>query len=537
MSEQIAMQPDKFEIFKKMVEESNPDMSKIKEYIIENPELLSDYKKFSDLVFPKASDNDKAAKFTALENTITALSELKENGELKDGMLENFAALRDTNGRNASAFLQEFAGTINAEDNPNKLQQVRKMQDLLNDVYKDKPQLLAAKQEETFRIGGEEKPQNGGVTIDGNQNDGVTIDGQLPPAKPAENKTANITPDNTEAEKKPRKPLDIKPVKEQDIIDYMFNDWFLASINWLIKKAYGILDKGIDWLSAKSEVPPKSSFSGKGTARTEQDYENLQLLNQLVDEYPKNLLKEFDKNKEAFAQLYGIDPTHLQQDEKGMKKFIKYAALVAVPLYMDGHTKGNPLKDDEERNKLNKIMKQNLGSIFTSCKQINALYANDEEVAAKEIITYFRDLSSASKEMKADLVDYYKESDKDEKLKKQQKVAASRQELEQVLGRYENPETQETAREHASQDNVKHTLDEEAKHNNAVDTQLLGMQNYVERNREQYTSTQEAHLARQKAFFALKAKKFPNLVEKSVNNANPNEAFQQAIISSLNTGR
>ena len=184
-------------------------------------------------------------------------------------------------------------------------------------------------------------------------------------------------------------------------------------------------------------------------------------------------------------------------------------------------------------------MKQNLGSIFTACKQINALYANDEEAAAKEVISYFRDLSSAAKEMKDNLVDYYKESDKEEKLKKQQKVADSRQELEQVLSRYENPETQETAREQTSQGNGKRTLEEEAKDNNVVDTKLSVMQNYVECQREKYRSDKEANLARQKAFFALKAEKFPHLGETSAANANPNQAFQQAIISALNkdTGR
>lgn len=539
MSEQKTMQLDEFGIFTQEVGAVTPNMEKIKNLLVEHPEWLSEYKKFADLVFPKASDNDKSAKFTALANTITALSELKQEDKLEDSVLENFAALKDAAGRNTSAFLQEFANSIKNKNAPEKLKQVAKMQKLLDDVYKDKPQLLASEQEETFKIGGEEKTQNDGVTIDGKQNDGVTVDGQLPLTKPEEKQVANVTPDNTEAEKEPRKPLDIKPVKEQDIIDYMFNDWFLASINWLIKKAYGALDKGIDWLSAKSEVPPKSSFSGKGTARTEQDYENLQLLNQLVEEYPKNLLKEFDKNKEAFAHQYGIEPSHLQQDEEGIKKFLKYAALGAVPMYMDGHTKGNPLKDDEERNKLNKIMKQNLGSIFTACKQINALYANDEEAAAKEVISYFRDLSSAAKEMKDNLVDYYKESDKEEKLKKQQKVADSRQELEQVLSRYENPETQETAREQTSQGNGKRTLEEEAKDNNVVDTKLSVMQNYVECQREKYRSDKEANLARQKAFFALKAEKFPHLGETSAANANPNQAFQQAIISALNkdTGR
>ena len=60
--------------------------------------------------------------------------------------------------------------------------------------------------------------------------------------KEQEGGEGNITPeDGTKVQEEEKDPKDI--FKEQDIIQYMYNDWLLGGANWLYKKCYKYIDK------------------------------------------------------------------------------------------------------------------------------------------------------------------------------------------------------------------------------------------------------------------------------------------------------
>ena len=63
--------------------------------------------------------------------------------------------------------------------------------------------------------------------------------------KEQEGGEGNITPeDGTKVQEEEKDPKDI--FKEQDIIQYMYNDWLLGGANWLYKKCYKYIDKKIN---------------------------------------------------------------------------------------------------------------------------------------------------------------------------------------------------------------------------------------------------------------------------------------------------
>lgn len=77
-----------------------------------------------------------------------------------------------------------------------------------------------------------------------------------------EDNIADVQPAEEEDQGKGDK-LKFDRVKEQDIIDYMFNEWFLASINYIMEKVYGWADSFIDWMTAKHSPSPKVQASGQ----------------------------------------------------------------------------------------------------------------------------------------------------------------------------------------------------------------------------------------------------------------------------------
>lgn len=56
-------------------------------------------------------------------------------------------------------------------------------------------------------------------------------------------------------------PSGLGTVREQDIIDYMFQNWFLGGVNLILDGAYKIADRGIDALCGNYENAPKSKVT------------------------------------------------------------------------------------------------------------------------------------------------------------------------------------------------------------------------------------------------------------------------------------
>ncbi|MBO6281605.1 MAG: hypothetical protein J6N49_03635 [Alphaproteobacteria bacterium] len=113
--------------------------------------------------------------------------------------------------------------------------------------------------EETYQIGGNANDLN------------VT---QAQPVKPALNVNAEETEEDNMANVQPAENEDpgkgekahFDRVKEQDIIDFMFNDWFLASINWAMEKVYNMADSGINKLCTAYQPTPKATANAQQQA-------------------------------------------------------------------------------------------------------------------------------------------------------------------------------------------------------------------------------------------------------------------------------
>lgn len=63
--------------------------------------------------------------------------------------------------------------------------------------------------------------------------------------------------------------FDFEPVKEQDIIQYMYNAWFLGSINGIMKWAFKKADRGIDRLINRFDALPSASATATNQVSTQ----------------------------------------------------------------------------------------------------------------------------------------------------------------------------------------------------------------------------------------------------------------------------
>ena len=70
-------------------------------------------------------------------------------------------------------------------------------------------------------------------------------------------KIADIEPAKEDEANKSK--INFKPVKEQDIIDFMYNEWFLALINYVMEKTLNVLNDGINALTTNYDRAPTLS--------------------------------------------------------------------------------------------------------------------------------------------------------------------------------------------------------------------------------------------------------------------------------------
>lgn len=112
---------------------------------------------------------------------------------------------------------------------------------------------------ETFKVGGENtQPLN--------------VEAKVPPQEQntdenPEDKVATLDEAGPDSSRGKKGPSEFGIVKEQDIIDYMFQNWFLGSINFLLEGAYKITDRALDALCGNYEnVPKAKAMASKGGA-------------------------------------------------------------------------------------------------------------------------------------------------------------------------------------------------------------------------------------------------------------------------------
>ena len=110
--------------------------------------------------------------------------------------------------------------------------------------------------------------QIGGTTNDLNVKQAKPNQQDLNVEAEDETKMADIQQAEKEDEGKGEKPH-FDRVKEQDIIDFMFNDWFLASINWAMEKAYGWADGAVNKLCTAYQPTPKTQATAQQQPATQ----------------------------------------------------------------------------------------------------------------------------------------------------------------------------------------------------------------------------------------------------------------------------
>ena len=258
-------------------------------------------------------------------------------------------------------------------------------------------------------------------------NEALTVDGQPKPTlnvntpvkakddDDAEN-IANMNP-NVGEDKSKCKPFEFEKVKEQDIVQYMFEHWFLEGITVVLKAPFWVADKMIDaWNSKFNSAMPKSPLKPGEVDKNKSAIEFLNdagakaanacinSLEQQKDYYNKlcesiadniNPLKDpkdwkvamfngrpvLDEMKiREFSRMAQNDPNfdvklkalkNLSKDDfNGVAKYIQLGARVAATMYMAEHLDG-PF-DNEAQSKLIKSAMINTQSLMERIADINA---------------------------------------------------------------------------------------------------------------------------------------------------------------------
>lgn len=140
-------------------------------------------------------------------------------------------------------------------------------------IGKEKPALTigAASEKEALTIEAESN-----FKVGGNENKPpLNINPNVPPQEQntnenPEEKIATLEDAGPENKKGKRGTPDFGLVKEQDIIDYMFQNWFLGGLNLMLEGTYKLADRALDGLCGNYENTPKSSAAatlGGGATR------------------------------------------------------------------------------------------------------------------------------------------------------------------------------------------------------------------------------------------------------------------------------
>lgn len=178
------------------------------------------------------------------------------------------AALKDVLDSNHESLLQTLEAIKTASPDlmqtkdGNAVQAVKYMQH--TDEGADLNVSAQENQGETVQIGGtandlnvQVKPANQDLNVDAEQQDNV----------------ASIEPNEQEDPGKGEK-IKLERVKEQDIIDFMFNDWFLAGINYALEKVYGWIEGGVDKLCTAYLPTPKTGAIAQNQATQQPQQSN-----------------------------------------------------------------------------------------------------------------------------------------------------------------------------------------------------------------------------------------------------------------------
>ena len=292
-------------LFLKAVKENASD-KEFSELLAKNPKLLVS-KEFTDKLFPNQMTKQKG--FASLDKMMINISKVKEladKGIISSEQLETFmesshsqtgetfataaaqqaeAAKEKANHENPS-FSEEGKNKLldnlqNYEDCLEKMEELGVPMDLPNRAGKNAKDIYSKNAEDSKDFANALQ-----VSIEDNSNEkgNLEIDGEALKVKveekPVEEKPVKVNvaeesnkkeEDEVDADvtKAPKDDSaksgnsDVDLVKEQDIIDYMYNQWFLASVNWAIRKAVRWSDNKVDNLCEKFDKKCKENSKNK----------------------------------------------------------------------------------------------------------------------------------------------------------------------------------------------------------------------------------------------------------------------------------
>lgn len=489
-----------FEAFLAEIGKENPDISLIKSGIerFGTGKLSSEQKElFLQTIFPNSENNhltSSSAKLgfenvTGIKNTLTALKSLQKTGLLTEEQVsdvmtsqyppqdgKNMAMALALNIRaaefkskkssspedisilenNLQSYKETLAimGQINSDalnkaldasyvpENMNRTLNVKDMaakSETLQEFLAAPSSYKAALPENALEVDGQNVTEIGG-------NDGLTVDGPSKqslnvntPVKPKENdddeNIANMNP-NVGDDHKKRRPFEFEKVKEQDIIQYMFEHWFLEAITIVLKAPFWLADKMINAFESKfdtnmpkyplhpneveknksaieflNDAGAKVASTCIGSLEHQRDYYNKlcdtisQNTNPLKNpdewEVPKFNGRPIldDRKIHEFSRMAQNDPDFgakletlkdLSRDDfKGVAKYIQIGARIATTTYMAEHIDG-PF-DNEAQSKLVKSAMLNTQVIMERIADINARvehnYRVENNLAPDTILT------------------------------------------------------------------------------------------------------------------------------------------------------
>lgn len=137
-----------------------------------------------------------------------------------------------------------------------------------------------------------------------------------------------------------KKALNWDPVSEQDIIKYLYNVWFLGGLNYVMKKAFNMVDGTIDYLCSDGGETPRKSAKAKKTPVATQN-----------------------NNTPPTAQAAGEStlPTMNSQERETYNDFIRQMNDMANPIAANLVDLGKILKKPEVIAAMGKCIEANIG--------------------------------------------------------------------------------------------------------------------------------------------------------------------------------
>jgi len=540
-----------FEAFLAQVGKENPDMSVIKAGVEKfGMGMLSDTQKeqFLKTVFPEGNQQLSLGfeNMQGIANTVAALEDLSRNGILQpDQVKDVLQAENPHNKRNmvttlalnvrAGEFKAPYMGNKDDRDVITKNMETAELalgflSQLDKDVVKDvvntpdnsdkkfsmaklaesgKSEILSKFMENNFSQNAQ--PDNAlevdgqNTTVVGNT-DAVTFDGAAKKAMNVnapktetddEEKTADMSP-NAGDDKKKRRPFEFEKVKEQDIIQYMFENWFLEGVSLALKAPFWLMDKCLDAIDGKfdSHMPKAPLKAGEkeknkqavdflnnrggevasacmGGIETQRDY-----YNNLCDTVENNIgknpedwkVKQFGgkpvvdtariidlnrmyENIPDFKDRLGILKDLSSEDFKAVNKYMQIGARLAVSQYMATNLDG-PF-DNSADTQLKQMALDTTKNIMSTIKSINdrmefnyrieqgitpetpltdAQKKEVEKASAPIVKQFMEDMTNAGADLRKSVNDYHQRGTKPEKEVKAKAVKINYANLVRVWG-------------------------------------------------------------------------------------------------------